>query len=382
MLFQDLPHTLCLTIGLFLVPSRGDAELCCNTNVARKSEDRESCGESYENEDEDNEDNKLSLLALDRVVDVIDTIHELLNTCRWADILFPKMLAEAEFSKMWARCGCSRLLAAAPLPVSRSYMSLQRPPPLRCGEGAELHLAVVSRNARAVRVAAGRCLDLNLPDSLGETALFKACVDRFDAGVRMLLELRASPDAASGDAAYNPRTALLVACAWRDVDIVDLLLKHRADPNGTCSTISEATTPLAAVSMRPSALSMARNMVPGMYSYFERESSPRDIARLLLAAMANVEGCSYHQGRTPAWLAARDKKTAVLDVLLQHGASSNAVDHYGDSALHIAHWTGHQEGVLLLLDAQADPNVTDRDGRIPEEVQDGFRSAWWWQHDF
>ena len=371
-MLQVMPRDLCVAVGRCLTPSLADAELCCDTNI-------------------------LSLTgtpALSRVLDALDSIHELLNTCRWAGLLFPSLLARGEFAPMLARCGCPRLLAVSPV-LAASEWPCRRWPSLRRGEGSELHLAVLSRNVRTVRVAVERCWDLDQPDSLGETALFKACAGRFHAGVRVLLAARASPDAASGDAAlgdgdgfgwderqyrerlsdslkgHNPRTALVVACAWRDADTVELLLAHRADPDGGCSTILEAMTPLAAACMRPEALCVARQMPAGLYSRFEMESVPLGIVRALVAARANVEGRSSrrNQGRSPAWLAARNGKTAVLDFLLRCGASPNFADFYRDTPLHMAYLTGHLEGVLLLLDARADPNALDVDGFTPERVQ-------------
>ena len=373
-MLQHLPRDLRLAVGRFLAPSPADAELCCSTNLLSRN------ASSNEDSDELPED---TTRVLYRVLDALDTFHELLNTCRWANVFFPKVVAAAEFSPMLARCGCPRLLAAAPPPAPVLRFPCKRWPSMIRGVGTELHLAVISRNVRAVRVAAGRCcFDLDQPDSLGETALFKACMDRFAAGARVLLELRADPDAASGDVAgwdgcrfrslddYNPRTPLLVACAWRDAGTVDLLLARRANPNGGCSALLEATTPLAALSMRPRVLSVARRMDSHLYSQFEMEGVPLDMARALLAARADPEGPSRcFQGRSPVWLAARDRKTAVLDLLLRRGAFPNATDCYGDSALHMAYLTGHLEGVLLLLDARADPNAVDVNGATPEQVQ-------------
>ena len=228
-MLERLPRSLCLAVGRFLVPSAADARRCCDTNLENKINLGDYAGDAGD----------AQVLAFHRVLVSLDVIQDLLNSCRWANLFFPQLLAKMEFSPILARFGCSRLLAAAPVAPPRRFRCSRESWPCR-GEGTELHLAVMSGDARTVRVAVARhSRRLNFPDSIGETALYKACMIHFHPAVQILLEARAAPDAFSGDLAgwdgrrflpldrYNPQTALLVACARRDLCTVDLLLAYR-----------------------------------------------------------------------------------------------------------------------------------------------------------
>ena len=376
---QQLPCLVSAAIGEFLAPSPTDATLCCDTNMRTAGRYHSWCKLSKSTREE-----FFEFSPIGRVRYALYDIEELRYTCRWSDAFYTRLVATAEFAPMLARLAQARLLQAAPPPGPEQATPPpcdRHPPDLR-GTGTELHLAVASGYSDVVRLAATRCPALlDVPDSFGETALFKACTLDYDdenEAARTLLELRADPNAASGDVAgwdgqalrcpdhYNPRTPLLMACALGNIDLVDLLLEGRADPSGACSALSEATTPLAAMSMGPRALECAMGTDPRHHTLQE---DLLHAARALLAARADVEGPSRAaRHRTPAWLAARDGRTEVLRLLLEHRASPNATEPYGHTALHVAYWSCHTEGVRLLLDARADADALDANGTRPEEI--------------
>ena len=379
-----------VAVGEFLIPALSDASLSHDTDIKKAQKIASGYYSSIVlSPGWNRRDGIIDVFAIDREAMIyveathrsrqaMNDVEALCCTCKWIDALLTKLVATANFAPMLAYLAHPRLLREAPLPANGLALRRDRyQRNQRQNIGTELHLAVVARSIQTLRVAATRC-PLDALDSLCETALFKTCADPFIEGARVLLELRADPDAASGDAIgwddqrqkmkdkdyFNPHTPLFMACAWRDVNLVDLLLAQRANPNAACSAVMGASTPLAVVSMRD-------DVFMGYLGVSAPGKSPQlaCIAQALLTARADVEGPSRSTAqRTPVWLAARDRNTEVLRMLLQHRGDPNAVDSYGDSALHVAYYGCHEEGVQLLLNARADPTALDVDGARPQEI--------------
>lgn len=84
------------------------------------------------------------------------------------------------------------------------------------------------------------------------------------------------------------------------------------------------------------------------------------------AEAVNWDGGTGSTGYTPLHYAARAGQVKAVQLLLQHGASVDALTRSGRaSALHRAAHTGHLEVVNLLLSAGADPLLQDADGETP-----------------
>jgi ankyrin repeat protein/serine/threonine protein kinase len=71
------------------------------------------------------------------------------------------------------------------------------------------------------------------------------------------------------------------------------------------------------------------------------------------------------EGMTPLFIAAENRRTAVVRLLLRAGAGVNTTNKSGEMPLHIAVHEGHAEVVQLLLGAGADVNAAVNNGATP-----------------
>ncbi len=93
-----------------------------------------------------------------------------------------------------------------------------------------------------------------------------------------------------------------------------------------------------------------------------------DLAQLLLAHGADANRQDIY-GWTPLMRAAHEGYEQTLGVLLAvRGLDLALVDERGRTALHHAAFSGRADVVRSLLDAGADPQVRDGDGRRPSEL--------------
>mmetsp|Transcript_137727 Transcript_137727/g.343746 ORF Transcript_137727/g.343746 Transcript_137727/m.343746 type:complete len:633 (+) Transcript_137727:77-1975(+) len=83
---------------------------------------------------------------------------------------------------------------------------------------------------------------------------------------------------------------------------------------------------------------------------------------------ALVEGAdpdAWQGPLTPLRCAVQVHHIRLLQLLLKRGANANQKDEKGVGALHMAVFDGKKECTILLLDATADPNITDKHGQTP-----------------
>lgn len=87
-------------------------------------------------------------------------------------------------------------------------------------------------------------------------------------------------------------------------------------------------------------------------------------AAKLALSTSDIEGVNT-ESRTALHMAAKYGNRDVAILLLEAGASTDAVDFQGQTALHLAAAGGHFQLCDLLLAGGSDPNLSDRRGDTP-----------------
>jgi len=204
-----------------------------------------------------------------------------------------------------------------------------------------LMFAAMSGRGSLAKLLVEAGADVDAADPHGNTALMKACQAGKPKTVRCLLRLGADPNRVN----EGGRTAIF--CAVQRPESVNLLLGAGADPN---HADHEGYTPLlAAATLRKS-----------------------PCVQTLLAAGAGPNARTY-AGASPLWAAVRQRLAPPVRWLLAAGATPNDVwpeydslDNQlikGTTPLMYAAATGRANIVRLLLDAGADPALTNDRGQ-------------------
>ena len=256
----------------------------------------------------------------------------------------------------------------------------------------------------------GQGINVNTLNNRGETPLFLACESAQAGAVKLLLEMRADPNITYADGytslhcAVHGRctnetlqdiishgvyvdsqnihgeTALWLACLYRQQDCVKVLLKAGSNPN---ITSNERYTSLhAAVNGGYSRTIISKiidhgadvnvtnkkNVTPLMIACHKRITYAINI---LLNAGADPN-ISDAKGNTCIQNAVgKGCSKDALETIVNHRADVNAVNKKHATALMIACASSNKDAINVLLDAGADPNITDGMGNTCIQIAVG-----------
>jgi len=253
-----------------------------------------------------------------------------------------------------ARDDLTPLLAAARVGDHDKAMALAR-------EGGEvgaveadgtsaLHWAAHFGDAELVRALLAAGAEVNATNRYGMTPLQVATVEA-DAGIVEAL-LAAGADASA--VLPEGETALMTAARAGAPDTLRLLLAHGADVEARDKFHGESALIWAAGENHADAVRVLVEHgadVDGRSALLTLEPRQRRAGQSILPLGS----------WTPLMYAARENALAAGEALVAAGASLDAVDPDGASALAIAIINAHYEFAELLLRAGADPNVVDND---------------------
>ncbi len=279
-----------------------------------------------------------------------------------------------------------------------------------------LHLATASGNDDLVRLLISKSADVNAQDVNGRTVLSYAAEDQYAEIVKTLLAAKADPNLGSLDlplafAAFNgdtnitelllhaganpnlacgvyigsgkwngKHTALDIAVGQGNADVVEDLVRFKADPDG----VDQFDHPLIYDALaNPPVLSALLNgganpnriapgsVAPGLdhaSALLQAANIGKSDAVALLLAHGADPNAPDNAGDGPLHLAAGNDHARSAELLLKNGANINAQDNGGLTPLGQAVVYKHENLARLLLNHKADPNVQANDGETPLHV--------------
>ena len=219
--------------------------------------------------------------------------------------------------------------------------------------------AASANRVDAVNLLLSSGADVDAKTNGGMTALMVAAFGGYPNTIKALLAKRA--DVAAIDNQH--RTALMAASASGDAATVDALIAAGADVaavdagGGTALTYAASQGHSAAVA----ALEKRGAKPTEMELTMAASSCQPDMVRTMLSAGLAVNGAA---DRTPPLVAAAGENCLeVVRLLLDRGASINATDHDGWTALIKASEAGYFDVAELLVKRGADIELADSSGR-------------------
>ena len=188
-----------------------------------------------------------------------------------------------------------------------------------------------------------------------------ACFEENAQNVRVLLDAKTNVNHASS-AGHTP---LHIAVRKRNIHLVTLLLDQNADVN--CKTIEGKTAlhiavdkceetivqKILAQNADPSLKDTAGNTSLHLAVQLKLETTPR-----LQRVEMSYPSCSPASYRCSP-VSYRACSAHTVRTIIEHGADVNTVNNRGQTALWFACIDNQENFVKILLDAGADPNITD-----------------------
>jgi ankyrin repeat protein len=214
--------------------------------------------------------------------------------------------------------------------------------------GTPLHVAAYKGDEAIAALLLAKKANPKIIDGAGQTPLL-AAVSRRNLGVaKQLLAQGVDVNEKVPDGKQADRTALHFALMNGQKEMVELLLRYKADPNARFDA-----------SLDPS----QKGLTPLVLAAWQRLP---EIVELLLAANADPN-LKSDNGRAPILEALQNPATTqrlkMTKVLLEHGANPNVRDFEQATPLMRAVFIGDKEIVELLLAHKAEVNAQDKNGR-------------------
>ena len=197
-----------------------------------------------------------------------------------------------------------------------------------------LHKVVEQECSKEVLQAIIHCsIDVNATNKEYETALSIACMNKNEAAVIILLNACANPNIA--DDTYGDTSLHKAARQECSIEVLQAIIDHGADVNAT-NKKNETVLTVAIINKNEGAINVLLNA----------------------SADPNIADDAY--GDSSLHKAVRQEcSIEVLQAIIDCGANVNATNKETRTALAVACMVNNEGAVKVLLDARADPNITD-----------------------
>ncbi|XP_021459661.1 ankyrin repeat domain-containing protein 29 isoform X9 [Oncorhynchus mykiss] len=179
--------------------------------------------------------------------------------------------------------------------------------------------------------------DINLQRETGSTALFFASQQGHNEVVKLLFEFGGSTEFQTKDGG----TALSAACQYGHSKVVDTLLKNGANVH---DQLHDGTAPL----------------------WMAAQMGHSEVVKVLLLRGADRDA-DRKDGSTALFKAAFKGHNAVIEELLKFSPSLGLLKN-GSTALHAAVMGDNHKSVNLLLGANADPTLPNKNNELPADL--------------
>ena len=268
-----------------------------------------------------------------------------------------------------------------------------------------LHRAATAQHIEVARYLIGRGANVNAQDAQGQTPLFKsdglmtkmllkaqanpnvmdrnvntplhhAAYDNHVGAIRLLKEANANVNIRNQEG----KTALWLVCDCtnqfnldKSLEIVDLLLQRRADPNIACQQgkpplelcIQEIRSTLVGRLIKAGADATFRTKNGDTLLHMAATLPSATIMCQLLPRYTSFDTPAQPEQYTPLHAAIRNGSFACTEKLLECGASVTVREHRGMTALHLAAGARTDDFVKILLRYDANPHAHDNFKRTP-----------------
>ncbi|XP_063417718.1 uncharacterized protein LOC134700292 [Mytilus trossulus] len=204
-----------------------------------------------------------------------------------------------------------------------------------------------------------KCVDLNVRDVGGDTALHAACFNGHFEVVKLLIQIGMNVNAGN----CKEETPLLMACANGFFNIAKLLIDNNADIN---QSDNKKFTPLLYASkcnldtvkllIKHNCDINAKNCYDSTALHQACSNGNAQIVDMLIYNKANINACD-RDGKTPLFYAARNNKLDVIELIISRGANVNYWEEGGVTPLQGACKYGHKDVVVALLKYNSDVNA-------------------------
>ena len=196
-----------------------------------------------------------------------------------------------------------------------------------------LHMAVRQKcSTEVVQAIIDHGADVNATNKKNRTALNIACINKHEGAINVLLNTNSDLNITDSYGETCLHTAVRQGC---NTEVVQAIIDHGADVNATNKNNETA-------------------LMKGCYNKHE------GAIHVLLNASANPNISDDTFGHTCLHMAVRQKcSTEVVQAIIDHGADVNATNKKNRTALNIACINKHEGAINVLLNTNADPNITD-----------------------